>query len=258
MENQDQKNVAVNISASAIEELAGKPLVIEQHITEHNAPTLNEKVSFSRHVTLGSIAEWIGKRNFPSAVKENVAQITFCLHPNNPSIRFEENPNDELATVLTSKLTINPDYVAFGINKGQYFSQKELLSFVKQHAHCFQSLADVKTLIAKLQNFEARFTQTVVKRNDNQGNAQDSITTAIQQHEGEVSGVVALRMPLYLGLKPVSFTAEIEIQKGQNNLPVFSFNSLDVQMLVLETAENAILEEVAKFKDQFVCLQIEK
>ncbi len=54
------------------------------------------------------------------------------------------------------------------------------------------------------------------------------------------------------------FTVEIEIERGRNNLPEFGFYSLDVQMLLLESASEAILTEVEKFQDDFVCLEIEK
>lgn len=258
MEKNEKKDLALNISASVIEELGGKPLVIELHNTEHNAPTLNEKIVFTKHVTLSSIDEWIKKRDFVKPVNKNVALITYCVNPNNPSVKFQEDPNDKLATVLTSKLKMNPDFLAFGINSQDHFSQKQLENLIRTKAHCFQNLQDAKDLIKKLQNFQVRYEQTVTKSDDRQGNTNDAVTTAIKAHAGEISGELKLAMPLFLGTEKVGFTVEIEIERGSGNMPEFGFYSLDVQMLVMESASNAILTEVEKFKDSFVCLEIEE
>lgn len=255
---EDNKSVQVNLDATAIEALAGKPLVVETHNTEHNAPTLNEKVLFKKHVTVPSIDEWIQKRKFADAVQDNKAVITFCLNANNPSIRFDEDPNDELATVFTSKLKVNPDFAAFRINSDEFFSQQELLQLIIKRAHCFASLNDAKDLRTKLQNFVVKYEQTIESKNDNQGNTKDLIETAIKQHEGAINGELSLSMPIFLGMQKHSFTVEIEIQRGNGNRPVFGFFSLDVEMLKREAAEIAILNEVEKWKKDFVCLEIEE
>ena len=65
-------------------------------------------------------------------------------------------------------------------------------------------------------------------------------------------------MPIFLGMQKHSFTVEIEIQRGNGNRPVFGFFSLDVEMLKREAAEIAILTEVKKWRDDFVCLEIEE
>lgn len=255
---EDNKSVQVSLDSSAIKELAGKPLVVETHNTEHEAPTLNEKVIFVKHVTVPSISEWISKRKFVDEITENKAILTYCLNANNPSIRFDEDPNDSLATVLTSKLAVNPDFEAFNINSDQYFTQQELLQLIIKRAHCFASLNDAKDLRTKLQNFVVKYEQTIEAKNDNQGNTKDLIETAIKQHEGVITGELSLSMPIFLGMKKHQFTVEIEIQRGHQNRPTFGFFSLDVEMLKRTAAEEAILTVVEKWQDKFVCLEIEK
>lgn len=257
MENQEK--VQVNLDASAIEALGGKPLVVELHTTEHNAPTLNEKVNFTKHVMLSGIAELIGKRTFPADVTKNKAILIYSLNPDRPALNFYEDPNDELATVLTSTLKTNPDFLDFKINEGSPFTQNELEQLVRTHAHCFQNVQDAKDLIKNLQNFKIVFEQIIEKKNDNQGNTKDLVETAIKQSEGSVTDELKLAMPLFLGMKRQDFTVEIEIQKDKrSNLPVFGFFSLDVELQKREAAENAILSEVNKLRDKFVCLEVEK
>lgn len=256
--SQKSKENLLNVNVNEDVVKSGKPFVVELHTTEHNAPTLNEKQKFSKHVTLSSIHEFVSKRVFPKPVQENKAIITYCLHPDNASVDFDEDPNDKLATKLTSKLKINPDFQDFNINSQSHFSQKELENLIRTNAHCFVNLQDAKDLIKKLQNFEVRYEQTVKSKDDRQGNTENAVNTAIKQHAGEITGELKLAMPLFLGTEKKSFSVEIEIERGRNNMPEFGFYSMDVQMMLLEHSAELILNEVKKFRDDFVCLEIEK
>lgn len=252
------KDEKLNITVTEKVIESGKPVVIELHNTEHNAPTLNEKVKFAKHVTLNSIAEHISKRTFETPVQKNKAIIIFCVNAKNPSLSFYEDPNDLLATVLTSKLKTNPDFADFGINSTEHFTQGEFQHLIRTHAHCFQNVQDATDLIKKLQNFVVKYEQTVESKDDRQGNTKDLVETAIKASVGEITGALKLKMPFFLGTNSKSFEVEIEIEKGRNNMPAFGFYSLDVELQKREEAEKAILTEKDKFVNQFVCLEVEE
>ena len=255
----ETKNLEVNLSSEVIEEAqkSGKPVVLELHHTEHTAPTLNEKVQFEKHVTIKSIREFLDKKTITTPIEENKGVIIYCLDANNAKLSYYEDPNDELATVLTSKLRQNPDFLAFKINTQEHFTQKQLEKLILRSAHCFQNIQDAKDLIQNLRNFEVKYEQ-VVKRTDNrQGDTLDLVTTAIKSASGEITGELKLTCPLFIGTPKYPFSVVIEIEKGPQNLPNFGFYSLDLQVLMIEQTEKIVMQEVEYFSDKFVCLEVE-
>jgi hypothetical protein len=221
------------------------------------APQLNEKVKFSAlKVALTSIAIFLSKKNIPSPIEANPGLITYSLNPDFPFLQYNEDPNDELATELKAVLEIDPDFKLFGINTDQQFNQKAFERLIRKTAHCFGSPEVAKDLIQRLNNFEARFDQVVQKEDDRQGQKKDSIESAIRLTKGEIPKSLHLNCPIFKNTKPVSFEVEIEVDKGPGNLPVFSFYSVELEIMKRTLINELILAEVQKLEDRFALVEV--
>jgi len=248
----DEKNFNFNITTDN----SDNPVKIELVQRTGTAAKIYEKKRFTLAVLITSIFEWVSKRTFPSRVQENPGVIIFSKDVDEPFVKFVENPNDELSTELEAKMQVNPDLEAFGINKGERFTQKELENHVRTYAHCFGDLEVVKKLIKDLQNFDVRYEQQVKKEDDRRGNQEDLVKSAIKFAKGELPPILTITLPLYVGTKPESVTLEIEVDKGRGNLPEFSFYSIDLEIRKRNVVESTIETEVAKFKEQFPVLEV--
>lgn len=229
---------------------------IEIVIREGQADPIKLKKKILLIVALASVAEYVFKRNVPSPVKDNPGIITYSKDPEKAFLEYFENPNDEDATVIKSKLEVHPDFSAFGINQGLMFNQKQLQNHIRKFAHCFATEEQAKTLIKDLQNFEVRYEQTVAREDNRQGQTKDLVESAIKFAKGEVPKELHLRIPFFKNTPAKEFTVEVEIDKGAGNMPVFSFYSLEVELLKRATAEELIGTELEKFREGFPVLEM--
>ena len=248
MENTESK---VNITLQTTE--GNVPEVIIRH---GEAPEVKYPKPINLVVTMPSINEWVKARTFKSTPQENTGVIIFCKNPEKASLEFYDNPNDKDATILTSRLKLNPDMLAFGINKDKYFSQKDLEKHIRKYAHCFIDEATVLDLIKRLQTFEVSYNQSYQKADDRQGNKGDSYKEAIKFSSGELPKTLNLKMPLYENTESVEFAVEIEIEKMQgSNMPSFGFYSLQLETMIRNMAISIVEGQVTELKKTFVCLE---
>jgi hypothetical protein len=169
-------------------------------------------------------------------------------------IKLMSDPSSEIGTEIEGQLSKNPDFIAFGINKNKFFISSELITFARTHSHCFANIKDVKELIESLQNFEVKYEQTVVKKDNRQGETEDSVKNAIKFNKGEVKKHFSLLMPIHVGGPKVPIDVEIEIEK-QGTAPGFAFYALELENIIRDEQEEIMGNEIAKLKD-FVCIQI--
>lgn len=216
---------------------------------------VREKKAFSMTVLITSILGYINTRTVPTPIQENPGVIVYSIDPEHPFIKYYENPNDSLATVLKAKMEVNPDLEAFRINTQQGFYQKDLENHVRSYAHCFTSLDEVKDIIKRLQNFDVRYEQQVKQADDRQGQTEQAVKSALKFASGELPKVISLRLPLYLGTPAQEVTLEIEVDRGKNNMPVFSFYSLDLELRKREVIEVNVSNQVAELRASFPILE---
>jgi hypothetical protein len=227
-------------------------------IRHGHAAKQNDPIAYAIEVNLSlqSIAEFVAKRNFSTTATDNKGIILFSKNPDKPFIEFNSDPNDELAINMKAALLIHPDFRDFAINTDKGFNQARLVNFVKAHAHCFESVKVAEDMIRDLRNFEAQFTQILIKEDNRQGEKKDSVQSAINLTKGALPKSLSLRMPLYQTQPPVNFTVEIEVDKEHgSNAPVFSFHSLDIEILKREQVDGLIQAELDKLGNQFPLLE---
>lgn len=229
---------------------------IEVIVREGVAPKINEPIAFGRKkVTIGTMFALVAGGVFNATPKENKGILLYNLQPDGLGLEFIADPNDALAPILHGNLELNPDLVAFGINKDRYFSGRDLIKFARKFAHCFADPGQPTKLIASLQNFEVKFEQVHKKEDDRKGNASEQIKSALKFTRGEVPLAWDLKLPLFKGTPDVEFTVEIEIE-AEGGHPAFAFYSLEVELLLRKLGPDLITTEVNKFAKQFKTLEV--
>lgn len=242
-----------NLNVSVPTDYDGKPITIV--FREDSAASVNNPVRFAKKVSVQTIHEFIKGKKYGGTPKENTGVLMYNLQADNLGLEFLENPNDELATKLIANIELNPDFIAFGINKDRYFQGRQLINHCRKYAHCFAEPSQAQRLIAALQNFEIKFEQTHKKEDDRKGNAEEQIKSALKFVKGEVPTIWQMSMPLFKGAPNVEFSIEIEIE-AQGGHPAFAFYSMEVELMLRETGTETIMNEVDKFKEQFTTLEI--
>jgi hypothetical protein len=223
-------------------------------ISEGKTPALNEPRQLNKIVTLGSIAALILAGKFDKNPKDNKAMLFYNLQPEKLGMDFYGDPTDALAVELHAKLEINPDFLAWGINKDHYFSGKDLQLFCRRYAHCFADPKQAMVLVNALRNFEVKFEQVHKEEDDRKGNTDKQLKTSLNFAKGEVPTEWLLTMPLFKATEPVTFKVEIEIE-ARNGYPTFGFYSLESDLLLKTTGETIVMNEVNKFSDYVVSME---
>lgn len=216
-------------------------------------PQKDNMQKFSRDVSITSIATWIAGRKFPDTIADNNAVIVFNKTPSKASIEFHANPQDKEATVLTSKLTVNPDLAAWKINSDITFTSEALIKHVRKYAHCMES-SYAKGLIDQLRNFQATLTTNLERSNDGKGNKGAAVKQAINFSKGQLPDGILLELPLFNGTAPYKMTLEIEVDED-NGQPVYSFYCLEYDGLLKTKAEEFIIGIVEPLSSKFVVLE---
>jgi hypothetical protein len=204
-----------------------------------------------KYVSSGIIS---APREFSEKITDKkLAVVEFSI--SDRSIKLFEDPTNSDAAEITGSVKVNPDLLAFGINKDKYFTSSDLIKHTRKHAHCFKTAAEAKELIQTLTNFEVKFEQTHKKEDDRKGNTEEHVKNAIKYHKGEVKDKLNLSLPLFVGSPKVDFEVEIEIDR-QGTTPVFGFYSINMESIFLEQIEALIQKEVTLLKAKFTCIQL--
>lgn len=223
------------------------PIVIE--LLEGEARKQQYPVKYSRSGTINAPYFFIKRiKDIKNAVVEYSIAEKY--------IKLLEDPNDSYGAEITGAIKLNPDLVAFGINKHKYFSGQDLMNHARSFAHCFQNTGEAKELIRSLQNFDVKFEQSYIKTDDRKGAKEDSIKSAITFNKGEVKTEITLFIPLFVGSPRVLFDVEIEIEAKEGK-PVFGFYSINMEQLIKDEADKLILDQLELFqKADFVIIPI--
>jgi len=247
----EDKKVVVNINGPIDQE---KPIVIV--IREGEAEPIKDLFkAFAWEVSLVSIADFLEKRRVPTPIEDNPGVIAFSLDPRGPYLKYFENPINKEAISLTAKMEESEDLTAFGINRDQKFNQASLAKLIRTKAHCFPTQDVAKALIQSLNNFEVRFETIIAKNDDRQGNKVDLVNEALKLTKGELPKELHLVLPFFENTAPIDITLEIEIDRGGDNKPLFSFYSMDLEIKKREVIAKEIGDQVARLKDRFAVVE---
>lgn len=169
-----------------------------------------------------------------------------------PSILLQTDPAwSDAGYDITSQLVMSKDFTDFNFNKEDAGkSTKQMISFLRSHAHCFASIEEVRTLIKKLQNQEVKFEQLASQQDDRKGAVETSIKEQIKITKGELPDSVTITVPFFEGTPLQTISAEIEIDR-KGTMPVFSFYCLGVEAAVMKFADDLVREQLTEAASLF-------
>lgn len=223
-------------------------------VREGEAEVIKDNVlTYKQDVTIQSIKEFTEKR-YPDTTLNASGVIEFSVDPQSPFIKFLANPENKEAIILNSKLVINPELQAWGINADLKFTPEQLRKQVMKLSHLFAEPAAAKALISNLRNFQVKFEDEVVKADNRQGGKEDSIKQALTFIKGSAPQIIDLKLPLFKNTPPVDLQLTIEID-AENKQPVYSFYSFELTELLVSKAKEYIEEIVNPLRTKFVCLE---
>lgn len=203
----------------------------------------------------GSIA---APGNFYEGRKEQLEPVIKKSHIvydyRNLFIKLIAVENNDINTVVTGELMLNPDLKIFDINSGAKYSVKDLYNKLRMNKVYFADKAQCNAIVEKLQS-----TKTTVEKNieaeQNKGNGKER-----NVYDVAVRGIEPmsfdLRMPIYVGQQPVNVRVEINIDARTGEV-LFWLESVELEEIKTLDAKNIIDKELARFKESGL-VQIEQ
>jgi hypothetical protein len=173
-----------------------------------------------------------------------------------PVIEFDSDPScPQSGTKVKSVLVENNDFLHFHFNdQDSGRSPKQMITFLRQYAHCFDSIESVRVLIKALQNQEIKFEQIASQEDDRQGKVTAMLKEQIKITKGELPTSLTIKLPYFEGTPLETITAEIEIDR-KGTTPVFSFYCLGIEAAVMQASKKLVNEQLeGATQDLFVII----
>jgi len=145
---------------------------------------------------------------------------------------------------VSGKLSMNPDFLSFGINTGKSWSHKDLAEFIKMNRSCFADREVASVLAADLSKLKVKVETEVEKSDDNRANVVASLRQTVI--ENTIPESFYLNMPIFQGKNKVSFPVSLYIDAMSYQIKLVS---PDAKELVDDMKDEAIGEELEKIKE---------
>jgi hypothetical protein len=157
------------------------------------------------------------------------------------------NDNDPHTTdIISGKLTDDTVLKGFQINTEKRWGIREFTKFAKMNRFYFADEAELNSLIASLQKFEATVQKTIKDHNDNTGNSLLHLETKV--HDITIVNKFKLRVPIFQGYQTHVFTVEIGLDTKSTAVDLFLISD-ELYKLIPEVRAELMSMELAKFAD---------
>jgi len=244
--------VAVNI-----ENYKGEPITVIYR--DGKVPEIQEPIKVVLVGNIYAVREYIEKnyKSLPAELQQGILVLSNVDKMGVlPAIEFDSAPAwPKQGTKVKAELKANGDVDDFHFNdpdSGR--SPKQMIQFLRSHAHCFESIEEVRTLIKALQNQEVKFEHISSEEDDRKGSKESKIKEQIKITKGELPATLNIKMPYFEGTPAESITAEIEIDR-KGTVPVFSFYCLGLEAAITASATKIVKQQIEGFiSDIFVVI----
>lgn len=142
---------------------------------------------------------------------------------------------------LNGSILLNPDLVAFEINKGKKYSTFQLADFIKMNRHLFESKSVAMELVSTLKNIKASVNRAIEANKDDRGNKRALIDQVVQSNIPESFNI---ELPIFKGQSKVVVPVEVVLDEDLECMLV----SPDLKQIIAEESERLIGGEVEKIR----------
>jgi hypothetical protein len=161
---------------------------------------------------------------------------------NSPSIEIDFHPNQSIGVSAIGRILPYPELANFQFNANKcHFDNKSFIKVLRQHAHCFPDMAELKALIKSLSQFQATMTVEMKDLDDRKGNTDVGVMTSVNKEKSGIPEAINFCMPFIQNGEKQLFTAEVEVEVDGRDIK-FGLYSLELQQAKIDYTK-AILDQ---------------
>lgn len=190
--------------------------------------------------TLETPYEWLRQR------KENAdAKRTHILvNRENGVVILHENETDPYGAIIEGKLEINPIFLKFGINQGNYKTPLEMSEFIKMNRVYFENRQVAMELVTQLRKFKVRVDKQVEQEvNLNKGDKRLALNQAVESNVPETFKVC---LPIFKGMPKATFEVETYFNPNDLTCTLVSPEANEMIEDIKQTEIVKVVEAIAK------------
>lgn len=219
--------------------LDGNELIIR----EGDALPLKEPMALVYTGDLKCVRSYIDKHKDQSIVDANAispAHAVILVDKKAMTICLKTNPQDVYGTVITGKLALSDELVAFGINQpGKQHNRKPFLDLIRFNRIHFSDMDTHSALVSGVQQLSVSNTQKLDAKDDTRGNKSMGFDKTVNSDKIPMKFV--LDIPLFNGYEKVKVMVDVCLDVSEANV-VFWLESVELSEL-LQTKRDELMKE---------------
>lgn len=154
---------------------------------------------------------------------------------------------DELSAYadhITGKLELAQDFLALGVNTGEYVSNTDLADRIKKLRTLFESREAAMRLVTELRNFKAKIERELELSDDKRGNVNIRKSQIVESNLPESLKVTC---PIFKGQEPCTFEVEVEVNPNDLSCTLTSPEANDI---VRTSRDGIINDQLSKIQEE--------
>lgn len=159
------------------------------------------------------------------------------------TIELESDTRDHYSVSIIGSLKESMEWGAIGVNQGKKWRPEELSKFLRLRRSWFENVADHAGLVSQLRNIKAKINKMMEENSDLKGNRTENYNVAVESNLPES---FKLKIPVFKGMPPVSFTVEFVVS-GETGELIFELESVEAQENI-----DALVENLFKTEEEII------
>jgi len=206
-------------------------------------PPIPKEKPYSFKGVLGSVVDFLSHRK--DIINKQLAIVWVDFQ--SLTIEAQTNPNTDLNDVVTGCIQLNPDLVAFKINKvGNNFSREQLVGFLRTNRQYFPDKEAHGQLLSTIKNLSVKVNIAAGRNEDGRGNRSNNYEKTVESENIPVSCMIEI--PVFVGERPIKLSLDICYDTSDSNV-YFWFESPELNESIHTESATRMEDEVKKIKD---------
>ena len=193
---------------------------------------------------IGCVVEYLTKRINVGQFAQKDCHI--LIDRDNVEITLITNEADEYTRgKIVGKLSYNPKFIEFGINRNKVWTPTELGLFIKMNRTFFTDRQTNMALVSTLMNFTATVNNKIERAVAENGNRTDNFAQVVNSN---LPDSFTIQMPIFKGMQPETIEVETFAQVDGREVS-FVLLSPGAQATLEDLRDKGIDDEVTKIKE---------
>lgn len=225
-------------------QVEGEKVIIEERKgTLPDLPPIPKEKAYSFKGVLGCVVDFLSHRQ--GIINKQLAIV--WVDSKSLTIEAQTNPNTDLNDVVTGSIQLNPDLVAFKINKvGNNFSREQLVGFLRTNRQYFPDKEAHGQLLSTIKNLSVKVNIAAGRNEDGRGYRSNNYEKTVESENIPVSCMIEI--PVFVGERPIKLSLDICYDTSDSNV-YFWFESPELNESIHTESASRMEDEVKKIKD---------